>query len=175
MHGALVPPPGIRQLTPAARCCVKGRDAAAALAAAGIEPPDRPNRWRRRSDGTWCLRLGSGEYLLAHDEDSSAIDSLSASVAGHDGACHVLLRSDRCVQLTGTAATRRLLQVCDIDERLFARQPDLIALVMLADISVALHAEDEGFRIWCDATYSSHLVETFGVLDIRSTPTRHAP
>jgi sarcosine oxidase gamma subunit len=151
---------------------VKGRDAAAALAAAGVEPPVAPNRWRRHA-GLWCLRLGAGEYLLAHDEDAAGVDAVVANVASRGGACHVLLRSDRCIALSGPRATERLLQTCDIDERRFARTPDALALVMLADVSVTLHADGPGaYRIWCDPTFIPHLVETFAALDARSTSTR---
>lgn len=160
----------VRTSTPAARCCVKGREAPAGLAAAGIATPSRPNAWNQAADGTWCLRLGAGEFLLAHDDDSAAVERLSTLLAGFGPSCHVLLRSDACVHLEGPRATERLLQVCDIDERRFAREPDAVALVQLADVSVALQATVGGYRIWCDPTWLSHLVETFHVLDARSTP-----
>jgi hypothetical protein len=63
--------------------------------------------------------------------------------------------------------------VCDIDERPLLRQPDALALVMLADVAVALHAQPgDGFpawRIWCDPTYVDHLTGTFASLDARCT------
>jgi len=166
---------GVHLSTPAARCCVKGSDAPAALAAAGLELPARPNRWIRAADGTWCLRLGSGEYLLAHDDEAAAVERLRGRLADHGGVAHVLLRSDRCVHLTGPRSTERLLQVCDIDERIFVRDPHTVALVLLADVAVVLHAEPGGYRIWCDPTWLPHLVETFHALDARSTSTRLVP
>jgi hypothetical protein len=170
-------PDGVRVTTPAAIACVKGRDAPRVMEAAGLPLPLRPNSWRllaepEVSPGGWCLRLGAGEYLLAHDHDPRAFDGLAARAAGApDTACHVLLRADRCIHLEGPLATARLLQVCDIDERGLLRQPDAVALVMLADVSVALHAcPDGGWRIWCDPTWVMHVSETFAALDARAPP-----
>ncbi len=172
---AAIAPLGVSLSVPPARFCVKGRDAAAALAAAGVDLPPRPNSWRRDAAQTWCLRLGSGEYLLAHDVDPSKVHTLRTALTNAGGACHVLPRADRCVQLTGLQATARLLRVCDIDDRVFVRQPDALALVMLADVSVTLHAIPDGYRIWCDPTFVSHLVEAFAAIDARSTSTRPVP
>lgn len=175
-HVGMAPtPPGVALSVPAARFCVKGRGAAPALEAAGVALPLRPNSWQRDAAGTWCLRLGSGEYLLAHDGDAGAIDALRRPLATADGPCHVLPRADRCIHLSGPQATDRLLRVCDIDDRLFVRQPDALALVMLADVPVALHATADGYRIWCDPTFASHLVEAFAAIDARSTSTRPVP
>ena len=175
MTRAIVPPPGVALTVAAARFCLKGRGAPAALNAAGVGLPPRPNGWRRDAAGTWCLRLGSGEYLLAHDDDAEGIHTLQRQLSTADAACHVLPRADRCIHLTGPQATDRLLRVCDIDDRLFVRQPDALALIMLADVSVTLHAVADGYRIWCDPTFASHLVEAFAAIDARSTSTRPAP
>lgn len=158
-----------------ARFCVKGRDAAAALRSAGVDVPPGPNSWRRDAAGTWCLRLGSGEFLLAHDVDAAQVQSLRQRLGNPDGACHVLPRADRCLLLTGPDATDRLLQVCDIDDRLFVRQPDALALVMLADVAVALHTIPGGYRIWCDPGFAPHLVEAFAAIDARSAAARTVP
>jgi sarcosine oxidase subunit gamma len=168
--------PGIRITQPAALACLKGRDVPRLLEAAGVDVPSRPNSWRKLDDtGGWCLRLGGGEYLLAHDTDPRALEALGARASGDAAApaCHLLLRADRCIHLEGPRATARLLQVCDIDERTLLSQPDGLALVMLADVAVALHAQPGGglpaWRIWCDPTYVEHLMETFASLDARST------
>jgi hypothetical protein len=175
MTHAVVAPSGVALTVPAARFCVKGRGAAAALEAAGVPLPPRPNSWRRDAAGTWCLRLGSGEFLLANDDDSGPIHALGQQLGAAGGPCHVLPRADRCAHLTGPQATEHLLRVCDIDDRLFLRQPDALALVMLADVSVTLHAVADGYRIWCDPTFASHLVEAFAAIDARSTSTRPVP
>jgi sarcosine oxidase gamma subunit len=164
---------GVRLSTPAALACFKGRDAAALLASAGVTVPQRPNSFRTLEGGGWCLRLGAGEYLLADDHDAHAVRTIRDRVAAtsEGAACHVLVRADRCVHLEGAAATARLLQVCDIDERELLRRADALALVMLADVAVALHAAPrEGaaaWRIWCDPTYAEHVLHTFAALDAR--------
>lgn len=173
-HAMSALPAGVSLCAPAARFCVKGRDAAAALARAGIDTPSRPNSWRIDAADLWCLRLGSGEYLLAHDASAAPIERLEAALASAAGACHVLPRSDTCLTLQGPDATDRLLHACDIDDRVFLSQPDALALVLLADVSVALHAIPDGYRIWCDPTFARHLVEAFAAIDARTTSTRLA-
>jgi hypothetical protein len=166
----------VQLTTPAAAFCAKGRDAAQVLLSLGVQLPDRPNSLRvQPGSGLWCLRLGSGEYLLAHDTDSALIDELRARTGAASPACHALLRSDSCVHLRGSQATSLLLQSCDIDDRVFQRQPDAVALVLLADVSVTLHAIVDaegvpGYRIWCDPTYATHLLETFERITTRSSP-----
>src|SRR5688500_5530170 len=94
--------PRVRITQPAALACFKGRDVPRLLASVGVDLPPRPNSWRKL-DGTggWCLRLGGGEYLLAHDTDPRALEDLSARATGDAAApaCHVLLRADRCIHL----------------------------------------------------------------------------
>ncbi len=156
--------------TPAARLGLKGRDVPAWLTAAGIAIPSRPNGCARTADGGWCLRLGVGEYVLAHDEDPRAFETLLASQ--RPARVHALLRSDRCVRMHGPDATARLLQVCDFDDRVLTAQPDALALLAVADVSVALHVDgfdDTGprWRLWCDPTYVAHLEHSLS----RTSPT----
>lgn len=166
----------VRLISPAAAFCLKGRDAARVLLSLDVPVPDRPNSLRvQPGTGLWCLRLGSGEYLLAHDTDSALINGLRSRSGAASPACHALLRSDCCVDLQGPRATALLLQSCDIDDRLFHREPDALALVLLADVSVTLHAVVDaqgasGYRIWCDPTYATHLLETFERISARSSP-----
>lgn len=145
---------------------LKGRAAPRLLEALGQPIPATPNAWTSLvapHDG-WCLRQGAGEFLLASSSPALAADCRSAA-AGDDGAAFVLLRQDRCIVLDGPLATARLLQVCDIDERLFERRADLLALVHAAGVSVclqraALAADGPVYRLWCDPTYAPHLLDT---------------
>jgi hypothetical protein len=166
----------VQLTTPAAAFCAKGRDAAQVLLSLGVPLPSRPNSLRvQPGSGLWCLRLGSGEYLLAHDTDAALIDELRARAGAASPTCYALLRSDCCVHLHGPQATSLLLQSCDIDDRLFQQQPDALALVLLADVSVTLHAIADaggapGYRIWCDPTYAAHVLETFERITARFSP-----
>ena len=164
----------LRVTVPADVVCLKGRGAPGLLEAFGVPVPPRPNSWRSLEAtpfgaGAWCLRLGGGEYLLAHDTRPGAFDGLRT--APPPPACHVLLRADHCVHLEGPGATARLLQVCDVDERALLRQPDSLALLMLADVGVALHATSTGatpaWRIWCDPTWLPHVLSTFAAVAAR--------
>lgn len=152
---------------PAARVGLKGREVSNWLARAGFEIP-KPNAYTRLGNGGRCLRLGNGEYLLAHDDDAAAFDALLASPV--PPRVHPLLRSDRCVRLRGPDATARLLQVCDFDDRALSRQPGALALLAVADVPVVLHAESRDgtdWRLWCDPTWVEHLDHCFS----RTSPT----
>jgi hypothetical protein len=163
-------PAGIAEAPVPYRLGLKGGDVPQLLARLGLRVPPRPNSWLPLpgSARRWCLRLGNGEFLLAQVDAAGGADLIETctTAIAHGGlACHAVLRQDRCIVLTGPAATVRLLQVTDIDDRVFLRTPDALALVLLAGVGVALQGEPDtdgtpGYRIWCDPTYADHVLET---------------
>jgi sarcosine oxidase subunit gamma len=171
-------PKEVRLTQPAALLCLKGRGAPALLEACGITPPERPNHLRQPRPGQWCLRLGAGEYLVADDDDARAFEPLRERHRElATPACHLLLRADRCIDLNGPAATDRLLQLCDIDERRLIDEPDALALVFCAGVSVTLHARPSaaatGWRIWCDPSYAGHVLHAIAALDFHQSAPLH--
>lgn len=142
----------------ATRFGLKGAQAPAWLAQAGIAVPAGPNqitRWSENGGGR-CLRLGHGEFLIEHDQQS-------ASAPATEGVWE-LLRSDASFVIDGPAWPARLAQVCAFDFEQLRTAPDLVVMTLLAGISVTLvreplpaDATHLALRLWCDASYSTYL------------------
>ena len=99
---------------------------------------------------------------MLHGPDGGAIDALRRCIDASALTCWPLLRSDHCLRLEGPLAADVLSTVCDIDDRIFVRRPQAVALVFAAGIPVALHAlaGARGYAFWCDPTWSFHLHHT---------------
>jgi hypothetical protein len=162
---------------------VKGRDALALLQSCSIPVPTAANhiaRWQHSGSlgSGRCLRLGHSEFLLEQDDGSALLEQVREAFRHFTGSAWLLPRADHCVQITaphapGWAAachwTTALARVCSFDFEQLRRDPDLVAMTLLADISVTLTADAPAtdapaapggaftLRLWCDPSYATYL------------------
>jgi len=174
-HAVLHRPAGATHVQVAARFGLKGADAPAWLAARGIPVPEAPNRITRWAGGR-CLRQGHGEYLVEID-DADSRDPLAGETAASTQQVWLLLRSDHSLLLEGDHWRGVLAQACSFDFDPLQADPGLIAMTLLAGISVTLAAEprpDESspfaLRLWCDASYELYLDQCLQTLAAPSLP-----
>ncbi len=149
------------------RVGLKGPQAAAALAAAGISVPPRPNSWAplaaAETDGSWNVvgRLGATEFFLEEAGAAPRIAALEELIARGVAGAWPVLREDRAIVLGGGAADAVLAQTCNVE---LAAVPGAKTVIMTSMIGVGVlvlpQIDDEDgpvYRIWCDPSYGAYL------------------
>jgi sarcosine oxidase subunit gamma len=159
----------------ARRSGVKGPQAAAALAAAGLPVPPHPNSWlplRAAADTASApvvLRLGNSEYFVAEPDDAPAITALDAILARGMAGAYPVLREDRAFVLGGTAARDVLAEVCHGDFAALdgAARPVIMTLMIGVGVLVMpqpSNAAQTIYRIWCDPSYGTYLATELAIV-----------
>lgn len=162
---------GLADLSPLARCGIKGADALDWLRRQGWPVPDDNNHAGRTSDGAVVARLSDGELLVldAPVAPSPALQALMESLARRPTEgdlpprCYAVPRADSHVWflLCGAAGPECLAKVCGVDMRPH-RFPDLsVAQTSLARLSAVIIRVDGGappaFYILADSASALYL------------------
>jgi sarcosine oxidase subunit gamma len=141
---------------PQPRFGVKGKAAAAWLAAQGLALPQQPNSWIGLADGSLILRLGRGEYLA----EGAAARQLHTAWKNGMPDVYQVPRYDAGFLLAGEGMAGVMAEICALDTR-----PELVGdgvlMTLAAGISVTLicdtHEGVPAYRLWCDATYGDYM------------------
>jgi sarcosine oxidase, subunit gamma len=131
---------------------IKGKDAAAWLAAQGISLPAQPNT-RSICGENRILRLGRFEYMV----EGPAADALRLAWENQPGRGAFLVpRYDAVFALDNTRGRNALMEICAMDTA-----PEVIGdavlMTLAAGISITLVFEQNLYRLWCDATYGDYM------------------
>lgn len=150
------------------RSGVKGPQAAAALAAAGLPVPPRPNSWLplRASAGDapagLVARLGNTEFFLETAGDAPDVAALDAMLARGLPGAYPVLREDRALLLGGAAAGDALAEVCNIDFAALDLEAQPVVMTLMIGVGVLVLPQpapgrETIYRIWCDPSYGTYL------------------
>lgn len=149
----------IADLSPAARCGVKGPGAANWLAALGLPLPATPNSWLALEDGL-IARLGNSEFLV--EAAPALIEQIMQTP--RSAGVYPVLRQDACLRLSGSALSQLLLQVCNVNFAALDLSTSPVVLTAMAGVGVTVQPEATdgavSYRIWCDGTYGIYLWQT---------------
>jgi len=133
---------------------VKGKAAAAWLAAQGLALPEQPNSWTALPGDSRVLRLGRSEYLV----EGAAASTLQTVWQGGQSDLYRVPRYDAGFVLSGDAAAV-LAEICALDTR-----PQVLGqgvlMTLVAGISATLICDGDNYRLWCDATYGDYMQQT---------------
>lgn len=140
---------------------IKGKGAATWLAAQGLGTPEQPNTWTAH-DGSQVLRLGRGEYLV----DGEAAMTLRAAWQNQPASdAYLVPRYDAGFAFDLVSGRKVLPEICALDTR-----PEVmgnsVLMTSAAGISVTLVCDENGYRLWCDATYGDYLQQVLQKLGI---------
>lgn len=153
---------GVTDVSCFQRFSVKGPQAAAWLAARGMNTPAAINSWDEAAPGTMILRLGGSEFLLEDQHSGDTCATLAkgfkqAEVAG----VYKVQRADAAFILSGSEALDLLSELCMLDLRDSALGANAVVMTQVAGISATLLRQtlngQQVYRIWCDGTYGPYL------------------
>ncbi|MDR2129011.1 MAG: hypothetical protein LBP52_08100 [Burkholderiaceae bacterium] len=142
-------PCALADLTNLPRLGLRGKAAAARLAAAGLPIPQAPNRVERAPTGELLLRLSQGEYLLlgSFADRGARVRALEADLpkAGEDG-LYFLPRQDSHAWfwLGGARRAEVMAKLCGVDLSAAAFTRDAIAQTSVARINAIVAADGGG-------------------------------
>jgi sarcosine oxidase subunit gamma len=172
---AIAPAPlalALRDVSSRPRFGCKGAAAEAFLASLALPLPAGPNGWVVDGTGRLVARLATSEFLIEDVGRDAArtgqvADRLLDPAQRRPGLVPVL-RQDRVLELTGPRANELLLQTCNVDFALLARdaRSDAGALAMTSMIGVGVIVvprRREGglmYTIWADPSYGHYLWST---------------
>lgn len=141
------------------RVGLKGKNAGAWLAQAGLLVPETPNSWLV-DQGTLIVRLGFTEFLI---EGPIAL-SLDPEGTLRTPAVYPLARQDVVLALSGSALPSLLAQGCPIDLASLVGAQQNAVLTTLIGIHVLLlgnlQTPTARCLLWADNTYGRYLAET---------------
>ena len=153
---------GVTDVSCFQRFSVKGPQAAAWLAAKGMNTPAAINSWDEAAPGTMILRLGGSEFLLEDQRSGDTCATLAkgfkqSEVAG----VYKVQRADAAFILSGSEALDLLSELCMLDLRDSALGTNAVVMTQVAGISATLLRQtlngQQVYRIWCDGTYGPYL------------------
>ena len=145
---------------------LKGPQAAAGLAQAGLRVPEQPNTWAplNASDAEPANivgRLGSTEFFIEEAGDAPGITRLEQlAVQGFAGA-YPVLREDCGLVLGGPAAGEVLAQVCNVNLPALDTAARPVIMTLMIGVGVLVLPQDSRngtiYRIWCDPSFGAYL------------------
>jgi hypothetical protein len=175
------PASGLLPVAPAVRLGVKGSGADAWLQSRGIPVPAGPNSFVQwppdgaRSGGR-CLRLGSTEFLVEHDDPVAQLP-VAANPDTSLPAAWTLIRADHSFVLRGALWPTELSRICSFDFERLRTEPDTVVMTLMAGIAVTFIREPAAaasdpltLRLWCDAGYAIYLHDCLHALARSATP-----
>lgn len=153
----------IVDLSPRARTGVKGPGAANWLAALGLPLPAVPNSWQP-IEGGLIARLGSSEYLI--EATPAVVEQIMQTP--RSAGVYPVLRQDACLQLSGSALSQLLRQVCNINFAALDLSTFPVVLTSMAGVGVTVLPEmaagSVSYRVWCDGTFGIYLWQTLSAI-----------
>jgi hypothetical protein len=153
----------IVDLSPRARTGIKGPGAANWLAALGLPLPATPNSWLP-IEGGLIARLGTSEYLI--EATPAVVEQIMQTP--RSAGVYPVLRQDACLQLSGSALSQLLRQVCNINFATLDLSTSPVVLTSMAGVGVTVLPEmadgSVSYRVWCDGTYGIYLWQTLGTI-----------
>jgi sarcosine oxidase subunit gamma len=155
------------------RLGLKGPRATDWLESQGLEVPQAPNSWSERSAGAaeaplLIARLGTSEYFLEQPAPAPELAALERALDTEASGVYPVLREDTGLELRGAGVHAALAQVCNVEFAALTLGARPIVMTLMMGIAVLVIAQgtagDPRYRIWCDPTYGSALIDELGIV-----------
>lgn len=151
---------GVTDLSCFQRYGVKGPQASQWLADHELAIPAKPNSWSICKLKSLVLRLGTGEFLIEDLFGGYACKDLAADTQRVAGVYQVP-RADAAFILSGSEVLNLLSELCSLDLRDKALQPDEVVMTQVAGVSATILRQtldgEQVYRLWCDGTYGPYM------------------
>lgn len=151
---------GVTDVSCFQRYGVKGPQASQWLADHELAIPSKPNSWVICKRKSLVLRLGAGEFIIEDLFDGYACQDLIADTQRVAGVYQVP-RADAAFILSGSAVLNLFSELCSLDLRDKALQPDEVVMTQVAGVSTTILRQTldgaQVYRLWCDGTYGPYM------------------
>lgn len=155
---------GLTDLSCLPRFGIKGSSAETWLLAQGLAAPSQFNSWVEGPQGVLVLRLGSSEFLIEDQLNSTFCQKLLAFNQAEIPGAYQVARADAALVLSGSEVLSLLSEVCVLDLRDSKLADQQVVMTQIAGISATLIRQSLNdkhlYRIWCDGTYGVYMWET---------------